>query len=369
MAESKGSLTNLIDDDVEAYTINSDPSFPETQVRPATSSVQLSFPSLCRPDNVRIVDRSTARAQVIRTGVKTHYLGYAFDHFTTIVNSPWWLVILIFAAAYILSWLFFTCVWILAVYVDGGGGVNSTCVVNVTDFNSAFLLSLETQVTIGYGNVHVAEDCAFGSFILIVQSLIGIFIDAVMLGLIFAKITRPRHRRRTIIFSKQAVVYEENGHQYFEVRIADLRQSQMVEAHVRLQLYWYELVDPINQRYKFRQCDLECGYEDGTDRVILIMPVCVRHRIKEGSPLYQLNAAKLSTMDHLEIVVILEGIVEPTGLTAQALWSYTKDEILIDHEFAPIISKRDSKWEVDFSRIDAVLPITSSEIEDTSTTM
>ena len=66
-----------------------------------------------------------------------------------------------------------------------------------------------------------------------------------MLGLIFAKITRPRHRRRTIVFSKQAVVYEEDGTQYFELRIADLRQSQMVEAHVRLQLYWYELVDTL----------------------------------------------------------------------------------------------------------------------------
>ena len=96
----------------------------------------------------------------------------------------------------------------------------------MTDFNSAFLLSLETQVTIGYGNVHVAEDCAFGSFVLIIQSLIGIFIDAVMLGLIFAKITRPRHCRRTILFSKQAVVYEEDEDRYFEVRIADLTDGR-----------------------------------------------------------------------------------------------------------------------------------------------
>ena len=361
--KGSGSLTNLIDDDVESYTINSDPTAAQPVKRaaiPMSSLQQLSLPNLCRRKDVRIVDRNTARPQVIKKGVNSHYLSYVFDHFTTIINSPWWLVILVFSAAYILSWLFFTCVWLFAAFVDSNGPDNSTCLVNVTDFNSAFLLSLETQVTIGYGNVHVAEGCALGSFVLIVQSLIGIFIDAVMLGLIFAKITRPRYRRRTIVFSKQAVIYEEDGNQYFEVRIADLRQSQMVEAHVRLQLYWYELVDPINQRYKFRQRDLDCGYEDGTDRVVLIMPVCVRHRIREGSPLYNLNASRLSTMDHLEIVVVLEGIVEPTGLTAQALWSYTKDEILIGHEFAPIITKKDDKWEVDISRIDAILPVTTA---------
>ena len=360
--KDSGSLTNLIEDDVDSYTINSDPS--SVQVR-SGRSLQLSLPTLCRDKKARIVDRETARAKVVRTGVKSRYIGYALDNFTTLVNSPWWLVILIFSAAYVLSWFIFACAWRVVAYVDER--TNGTCAVEVKDFNSAFLLSLETQVTIGYGNVNVAGDCIPGSFLLIIQSLIGIFIDAVMLGLIFAKITRPRHRRRTIIFSKQAVVYEEDGHQYFEVRIADLRQSQMVEAHVRLQLYWYELVDPVNERYKFRQCDLDCGYEDGTDRVILIMPVCVRHRIREGSPLYKLNPTRLSTMEHLEIVVILEGIVEPTGLTAQALWSYTKDEILIDHIFAPIISKRDSSWEVDFSRIDAVLPITIPDSKDSNT--
>ena len=370
--QGSGSLTNLIEDDIEGYTINSDSSeTPTHEVKPrqsSSSSLQLPLPTLCRrEENARIVDRDTARAKVMRSGVKTQYLGYAFDNFTTLVNAPWWLVILIFSAAYVLSWVFFAGIWMLTEFVEGSVN-NRTCTTSVTDFNSAFLLSLETQVTIGYGNVNVAESCTLGSFVLIIQTLIGIFIDAVMLGLIFAKITRPRHRRRTIVFSKQAVVYEEGGHQYFEVRIADLRQSQMVEAHVRLQLYWYELVDPINQRYKFKQCDLDCGYEDGTDRVILIMPVCVRHRIKEGSPLYKLNATKLSTMDHLEIVVILEGIVEPTGLTAQALWSYTKDEILVDHQFAPIISKSGNKWEVDFSRIDAVLPMTS-DVGDTSTSM
>ena len=55
------------------------------------------------------------------------------------------MVILIFSAAYVLSWLFFTCVWLFAAFVDTNGPNNSTCLVSVTDFNSAFLLSLSRR--------------------------------------------------------------------------------------------------------------------------------------------------------------------------------------------------------------------------------
>ena len=315
---------------------------------------QLHYPFQPRNHQMaRLIGRSNGRSQVVRKGVKTRYLGYISDGFTTLINSPWWAIILVFSAVYIFSWLLFGGMWTAVAYADGR--FNGSCIAGVDDFSSALLLSIETQVTIGFGNVHIARDCAWGIFVLMGQSLIGLFIDSVMLGLIFAKITRPRNRRKTIIFSQQALIYHEGDKQFLEMRIADLRQSQIVEAHVRLQLYWYDLVDPMEQRYEFQQQDLDCGYDTGTDRIILITPVRIRHCIKEGSPLYNLTPMALSTME-LEIVVILEGIVEPTGLTAQALYSYTSDQILIDRKFAPVVSKTNGKWEVDFSRIDATLP-------------
>ena len=331
-----------------------DPDYHAINMDETSDTSQLHYPFQPRNHQVtRLVSRNNGRSKVVRTGVKTRYFGYVYDGFTTLINAPWWVIILVFSACYILSWLLFGGIWTIVAYADGR--YNGTCVVGVDDFSSALLLSIETQVTIGFGNVHIAKDCPWGILILMGQSLIGLFIDSVMLGLIFAKITRPRNRRKTVVFSHQAVIYREGDQQFLEVRIADLRQSQIVEAHVRLQLYWYQLVDPMEESYEFRQMDLDCGYDSGTDRIILITPVCVRHRIKEGSPLYGLTPTALSTMD-LEVVVILEGIVEPTGLTAQALYSYTSDQILIDRKFAPVIKKSNGKWEVDFSRIDATLP-------------
>lgn len=56
-------------------------------------------------------------------------------------------------------------------------------------------------MTIGYGTRSIKGTCHVGTFILLMQSLVGIFIDALSLGLIFARITDPQHRTRSVFVS------------------------------------------------------------------------------------------------------------------------------------------------------------------------
>ena len=305
--------------------------------------------------HTRMVKRSSGRAFVNHVAIPPRgRLGFITDGFTTLINSSWCVIILFFCMVYVTSWLVFGCVWTLVAY--GSDRYNNTCVVNVDDFSSAFLFAVETQTTIGFGSKYVANDCDIAIFVLVVQTLIGLMIDSVMLGLIFSKLMRPRNRRKTIMFSRIALIYEKDGQKVLEFQIADMRISQMVECHVRLQLYWYRLVDPVNVRYEFQQHDLDVGYDTGRDRVFLIAPTSVYHYINENSPFYGITPEKLEVMD-MEMVVILEGMVEATGLTAQALWSYTKEEILFDRRFASAVTRRGGKWEIDFSKINQTVPI------------
>ncbi len=43
------------------------------------------------------------------------------------------------------------------------------------------------------------------------------------------------------------------------------------------------------------------------------------------------------------------------GLTVQALWSYTNEEIVIGEKLRPIVSRERGKWVVDFSRFNEVI--------------
>ena len=230
-------------------------------------------------------------------------------------------------------------------------------------------------MTIGYGFRYPSDGCAAGVTLLVFQSVVGLLLDSFLLGLMFAKLMRPRNRRKTIFFSNTAVIYDqmvrrveqdeegrvverEEKQRVLEFRIADVRRSQVVEAHVRLQLYWYHDSGGGGGGGVLRQYDLDVGYDEGRDRIFLLTPVSVFHYITEKSPLYGLTREELAS-SRLELVVILEGIVEATGLTAQVLWSYTRDEIVFDAVFQPVAycSETGREWVVDFSKLSSLQPL------------
>ena len=322
-----------------------------------------------------MVRRSNGRSLVRHRLPPRGYLSYLKDSFTSIINAPWYAIILLFFACYILSWLLFGCLWTVLAYSYPDS--NMTCVMNVEDFKSAFLFSIETQTTIGFGFRYPSSACGVGTLLLVFQSVVGLLLDSFLLGLIFTKLTRPRNRRKTVVFSNNAVIRDEwvkrrkpcreNGamcegvervrQKVLEFRIADVRRSQVVEGHVRLQLYWYR--ESSGGLCDLEQYDLDVGYDTGQDRVFLLTPVSVLHHITEDSPLHGLTRDLLAS-SQLELVVILEGIVEATGLTAQILWSYTRDEILFDRAFEPVshYSAGSGEWTVDYSKLSSLLPQT-----------
>jgi len=311
-------------------------------------------PLSCQKIQQRIVTRDSGRSRVVRKGIiSSNWTGFITDSFTTVVNTPWYMICIIFIISYVLCWIVFGGLWLMAAKVSGTtNNQTETCLHDVTDFSSALIFSVETQVTIGYGNNYVANDCTLGLFLLIIQCLLGLIMDAFLLGLIFTKLTRPRNRRKTILFSQQAVLCQEDetGDRYLEFRIGNLRKSQIAECHVRLVLYWNRKQ---GDKSVFEQHDLACGYENGTDRLVLLMPVIVRHKIDESSPLWDVSPLNIED-EELEVVVVLEGVVEATGLTLQALWSYTADEVVCGRKLESIVTVEDGHWVIHFNKFDDI---------------
>ena len=58
--------------------------------------------------------------------------------------------------------------------------------------------------------------------------MIGCIIQAFMVGLVFSKLSRPRNRSKTIIFSNQAVVTKRNDRLCLIIRIGDLRDDNFI---------------------------------------------------------------------------------------------------------------------------------------------
>lgn len=283
------------------------------------------------------------------------------DIFTTLVDLKWRHTLVIFTMSFLCSWLLFAIMWWLVAFAHGDiyaymeksgmekSGLESTvCVTNVRSFTSAFLFSIEVQVTIGFGGRMMTEECPLAITVLILQNIVGLIINAVMLGCIFMKTAQAHRRAETLIFSRHAVIAVRNGKLCFMFRVGDLRKSMIISASVRIQVV-KKTTTPEGEVVPIHQLDIPVDNPIDSNNIFLVAPLIICHVIDKRSPLYDISATDLANQD-LEVIVILEGVVETTGITTQARTSYIAEEIQWGHRFVSIVTEEEGVYSVDYSK-------------------
>ena len=309
-----------------------------------------------------------------------HHKRLLADFFTTCIDAKWRWISILFSSSFILSWLFFGTLWWLIYYLRKRYGSSANCIDNVDSWTGAFLFSLETQTTIGYGGRQVTPECPEGVILLVLQTIVGLFITCSMLGLTFAKLSRPKNRANTVVFSNKAVITLRDSKLCLMFRVADLRRRRLYDCNVRAVLI-HSKITKEGEVIPFHMSDLSLTIDfkqtEYTMRIFPIFPLNLIHPIDEESPLFDMSSLDLSR-NHVEVVIILEGTVPHTGMVTQAVKSYTSKEIYWGHRFQEMITGRcfvDNVWRVDFSQFhltfkDNVTPMISarelSQIDDES---
>ncbi|XP_061105769.1 ATP-sensitive inward rectifier potassium channel 14 [Conger conger] len=312
------------------------------------------------------------RCNVTFVNISERSQRYLTDLFTTCVDIHWRWMFVVFSLSFLLSWLLFGFTfWLIAsahgdfsassgsgpspgAQADGPGPeprgrqVEEPCFQQVNSFMAAFLLSLETQTSIGYGFRSVTEACPLAVLAVVLQCIVGCLIDAFIIGAVMAKIAKPKKRNETLVFSETAVVALRNGKLCMMWRVGNLRRSHLVEAHVRAQLL-KPRVTPEGEFLPLDNMDINVGFDTGTDRIFLVSPVTIVHEIDEESPFFEMDRRTLERDADLEVVVILEGMVEATAMTTQCRSSYLASEILWGHRFEPVLFEKNNSYQVDYS--------------------
>ncbi|XP_063052529.1 potassium inwardly rectifying channel subfamily J member 11, like [Engraulis encrasicolus] len=283
------------------------------------------------------------------------------DVFTTMVDLKWQHSLLIFTSAFLCSWMLFAMVWWLLAFAHGDleprdpHSMHVPCVTAIHSFTSAFLFSIEVQVTIGFGGRMVTEECPLAITVLIIQNILGLIVNAVMLGCVFMKTAQANRRAETLIFSRNAVIAPRNGRPTFMFRVGDLRKSMIISATIQLQVI-RRTVTAEGEVIPVCQLDVQVENPLRSNGIFLVSPLIVSHTIDRSSPLYDISAQSLATED-LEIIAILEGVVETTGITMQARTSYTPEEILWGRRFVSIMTEEEGRYCVDYSKFGNTVPV------------
>jgi len=314
----------------------------------------------------RVVSKHGRLNTFVRPDEKEEQHRYLKDFFISMIDLSWSLTLFSFAASFFISWLFFAGLWYLVVLLHGDLLAESErppdhvmCVDNIKDFTSCFLFSLETQHTIGYGVRAPTEQCSSAIVVMSLQSIVGVVIQACMAGIVFAKFTKPTMRAETILFSKNALITLRNGSFYLVCRIADLRQTQLLESHVSGHMVKKEITDE-GEEIPYHLQRMEFGAEiDGTEDFFqMFWPTVLSHKIDADSPLWEMSAREIGS-NQFEVVLTMEGTTPETGNTVQVRTSYLPSEILWGYRFEHKCVSYDkalAKYGVSYSSINSFVP-------------
>lgn len=153
---------------------------------------------------------------------------YSMDLFHSLVDAPTSRIIAILMGGYLSIVVMFAVIY-YAISNHYG------CNMDLVSFTHALFFSLETMATIGFSTADIFfNDCLITLGVLSVQICVKLTVDAVVIGVLYCKLSRPSTRASTVIFSNHAVIRRIRGKLYFMFQLCELRKHQLVEAHVRV---------------------------------------------------------------------------------------------------------------------------------------
>uniref|UniRef100_A0A8D9ETA7 ATP-sensitive inward rectifier potassium channel 12 n=1 Tax=Cacopsylla melanoneura TaxID=428564 RepID=A0A8D9ETA7_9HEMI len=306
----------------------------------------------------RLVSKTgSCRVAKLQSSRNEPVLTQVVDAFTSLIECRWRWILAWFTLSFIGTWFLFAILWWIIAYHHGDlksskvrDPFNDTapCVTGLDDFVACYLFSMETQYSTGYGSRLPNTHCPEAIFLVSVQSVFGVLINALAGGIIFAKLAKPKKRCQNLVFSDKAVICQRDGIYHLIWRIGDLRKSHLIGVKLRAWFLCRRVTreGEMLPRYKYA---LDISVDDGGPDTLFQWPLEVCHRITPRSPLYHLSAVDLLT-SKFELVTSLNGTLESSGTTIEARSSYLPSEILWGNRFLPMFIKKDCKYYVDYAR-------------------
>ncbi|XP_064841149.1 ATP-sensitive inward rectifier potassium channel 1-like [Oncorhynchus masou masou] len=293
------------------------------------------------------------------------HFAFLVDFWTTFVEFRWRFVLFFFIASFTLSWFIFSLLWFWVARNNGDltwqnpPSNHTPCMWNVYGLTTAFLFSLETQTTIGYGVRAVTPQCPGAVALIIIQTLIGALIHCFMCGIIVSKISLPKKRAKTISFSEVAVICPKKDFLCLMIRVANLRKTLMIGSQIYGKLL-RTTVKPDGETIIMDQVNIEFMMDAGKDNLFFVCPLTLYHVIDKASPFFEMAVDTLRKQE-FELVVFLEGTAETTSSACQVRTSFIPQEIMWGYNFLPIISRsKEGKYRVDFSNFSKVASVATA---------
>ncbi|TSK16189.1 ATP-sensitive inward rectifier potassium channel 15 [Bagarius yarrelli] len=296
---------------------------------------------------------------------------YLHDIWTTVVDIKWRYKLILFVSTFLTTWFFFGVVFYFIAMANNDLDIeqasnHTPCVMNVATLTGAYLFSLETQTTIGYGFRHISEECPLAILTLVLQLVLTSLAEIFVTGAFLAKLARPKKRAETVKFSQLALVSKHKGRLCLMVRVANMRRRPLLQCQLSGKLL-FPYVTEEGEKIQLHQESVDFQLDSSEQCPFLVLPLIFYHVLDEKSPLASLTAENLKGRN-FELVVTLNATLESTASTCHSRTSYIPQEFRWGYEFKPLIfGTQSGKYVTDFNYFDEIQIRSDSSLLQEST--
>ncbi|CAG5006702.1 unnamed protein product [Parnassius apollo] len=300
----------------------------------------------------RVVYKSGEENVPVRSNIPAKSIKYMRDIVNTVINSKWRFILLLMVVSYFVFWIVFAAIWLAvsSAYSEDIGDGKDHCVIGTSSFAGLLMMSVETQMTIGYGVRYPSEECPEAIIIMVMEIVAGTALSGGLSSLLYTKLVRPNRQVSFVGFSRKATVCLRDGELCLQFRVWDLLNVHLIGSTITaymlkpIRTLEGEMVQNYIHQLKLKQA-----------RAFLIWPITVVHVIDAESPLYDFSAQDM--MDYrFEIVVCLTGASKNMGTVTQSRSSYLSKEIMWGYRFKNVLrySSQDEAYKIDVENLNTV---------------
>mgnify|MGYP001079711996 CR=1 FL=1 len=281
---------------------------------------------------------NNAYPEIERIGDPHSYWG---DIYHLLLTIPW----LTFIS--LTSLLYLSINGLFAVAYNWGDGVATVDRTDPGHLLKLFFFSVQTMASIGYGAMYPTK--LYAHWLVVIESLVGLFFIAMTTGLVYARFSLPTAR---ILFSNVAVIAPFNGVPTLMFRTANKRKNYILEAQLWVTLVRDEYSAEGDFMRRFHDITLVRSHTP-----VFSLSWTAMHQILPGG-LLDGDTVETLKRDRAEIIVTLTGLDETLAQTIHARHTFTAEAIHWDHRFADILlTSSHGRRVIDFNRFHIIHPI------------
>ncbi len=251
--------------------------------------------------------------------VKREGIGFSFKNlYQKLTNISWFGFLALIVIFYLSINLVFATIYYLIGVENLIGVTGST---EFEKFAGAFHFSYQTFTTLGYGAIFPVG--LFTNLVAAVESMFGFLGFAIATGILYGRFSKPSAR---LLYSNNAIFTEINGQPSLQFRIANKRNSLLMEMEATI---LYSSVtrkdDTLNRQYF--QLELERSK-------VLFFPLnwTIVHPINESSPFYNKSKEDLKE-EKAELLILIKGFDETFGQVVHSRFSYLYTDFIWNAKF------------------------------------